>query len=67
MAQQTLIIIIAAASVILLGILVLVARCWRQIDQGRAMIVNKMGNKPRVTFTGAIVLPIVNKAEVMDL
>jgi uncharacterized membrane protein YqiK len=31
------------------------------------MIVNKMGNEPKVTFTGAIVLPIVNKAEVMDL
>jgi len=26
-----------------------------------------MGSEPKVTFTGAIVLPIVNKAEVMDL
>jgi uncharacterized membrane protein YqiK len=26
-----------------------------------------MGNEPKVTFTGAIVLPIVNKMEVMDL
>jgi uncharacterized membrane protein YqiK len=31
------------------------------------MIVNKMGRDPKVTFTGAIVLPIVNKAEIMDL
>ena len=52
---------------LLLGILVLVARTWRQVHQGQAMIVNKMGNEPKVTFTGAIVLPIVNKAEVMDL
>ncbi|MEO8704834.1 MAG: SPFH domain-containing protein [Kofleriaceae bacterium] len=59
--------LIIVGGVILLGILVLVARCWKQIDQGRAMIVNKMGSEPRVTFTGAIVLPIVNKAEVMDL
>ncbi|HMG55400.1 MAG TPA: SPFH domain-containing protein, partial [Kofleriaceae bacterium] len=51
----------------MLGILVLVARTWRQVDQGRAMIVNKMGTEPKVTFTGAIVLPIVNKMEVMDL
>src|SRR5207248_1814897 len=28
---------------------------------------NKMGNEPKVTFTGAIVLPIVNKMEMMDL
>jgi len=40
---------------------------WRQVHQGQAMIVNKMGSEPKVTFTGAIVLPIVNKAEVMDL
>ena len=31
------------------------------------MIVNKMGTEPKVTFTGAIVLPIVNRAEIMDL
>jgi uncharacterized membrane protein YqiK len=52
---------------LVLGILVLVARTWRQVHQGQAMIVNKMGSEPKVTFTGAIVLPIVNKAEVMDL
>ena len=55
------------AVVLLLGILVLVARTWRQVHQGQAMIVNKMGSEPKVTFTGAIVLPIVNKAEIMDL
>ncbi|HEX4420510.1 MAG TPA: hypothetical protein VH165_21490 [Kofleriaceae bacterium] len=53
--------------VLVLGILVLIARTWRQVDQGRAMIVNKMGTEPKVTFTGAIVLPIVNRAEIMDL
>ncbi|MGN6109204.1 MAG: SPFH domain-containing protein [Kofleriaceae bacterium] len=61
------IVLIGAGGVLLLGILVLIARTWRQVDQGRAMIVNKMGSEPKVTFTGAIVLPIVNKAEVMDL
>lgn len=66
-AKETGIIAIAAGGVILLGLLVLIARTWRQVDQGRAMIVNKMGSEPKVTFTGAIVLPIVNKAEVMDL
>ncbi len=67
MDQQTVIILVAVIGVVLLGILVLVARTWRQVDQGRAMIVNKMGAEPKVTFTGAIVLPIVNKMEVMDL
>ncbi|MBA3550109.1 MAG: hypothetical protein H0T76_26830 [Nannocystis sp.] len=67
MGQQMLIALIVGGGVLLLGILVLVARTWRQVDQGRALIVNKMGTEPKVTFSGAVVLPIVNKAEVMDL
>ena len=67
MQQQMAIMLIAIGGVLLLGILILIARTWRQVDQGRAMIVNKMGTEPKVTFTGAIVLPIVNKMEIMDL
>jgi uncharacterized membrane protein YqiK len=67
MGQQMALVLVGVGGVLVLGILVLVARTWRQVDQGRAMIVNKMGNEPKVTFTGAIVLPIVNKMEVMDL
>ncbi len=67
MQQQMVIALIAIGGLVLFGILILVARTWKQVDQGRAMIVNKMGAEPKVTFTGAIVLPIINKAEVMDL
>lgn len=67
MQQQLAIMLIAIGGVLLLGILILIARTWRQVEQGRALIINKMGNEPKVTFTGAIVLPIVNKAEIMDL
>src|SRR5438045_3737313 len=67
MQQQMAIMLIAIGGVFLLGILILIARTWRQVDQGRAMIINKMGAEPKVTFSGGIVLPIINKAEVMDL
>ena len=67
MQQQMVIALIVIGGLVLFGILVLIARTWRQVDQGRAMIVNKMGSEPRVTFTGAIVLPIINRAEIMDL
>lgn len=67
MGQQMAIVLIAAGGVFLLGFLMLIARTWQQVEQGRAMIVNKMGSEPKVTFTGAIVLPIINKSEVMDL
>jgi uncharacterized membrane protein YqiK len=67
MGQQLALVLVGVGGVLVLGFLVLIARTWRQVDQGRAMIVNKMGTEPKVTFTGAIVLPIVNRAEVMDL
>jgi uncharacterized membrane protein YqiK len=67
MDKQSIIILSAVIGVFVLGIMVFIARMWRQVEQGRALIVNKMGTEPKVTFSGAVVLPIVNKAEVMDL
>jgi uncharacterized membrane protein YqiK len=67
MTQQLVLVSIGAAAIILLGILILFARCWRQVDQGQAMIINKISSEPTVTFSGSIVLPIVHRAEVMDL
>jgi uncharacterized membrane protein YqiK len=43
------------------------ARFYRQVEQGRALIVNTRSTEPVVSFTGAIVWPIVNRAETMDL
>ncbi len=67
MTQQLTLALIGIGGVLVLGILVLVARCWQQIAQGQAMIINKMRDEPQVTFTGAVVLPIIHKAEIMDL
>jgi uncharacterized membrane protein YqiK len=52
---------------IIIGILVMIARFYRKVDQGKALIINKMQNEPIVTFTGGVVLPIVHRAEVMDI
>ncbi|HEY5610027.1 MAG TPA: SPFH domain-containing protein, partial [Thermoanaerobaculia bacterium] len=48
-------------------VLVFVAKFYRKIEQGKALIVNKMKPEPEVTFTGATVLPVFHKAEVMDI
>ncbi len=42
-------------------------KCYRKVDQGQALIVNKMSGDPEVTFTGGVVWPIVYRAEVMDI
>ncbi|MFC8420759.1 flotillin family protein [Streptomyces sp. NPDC057236] len=53
-------ILIAAA------VLFVVARLFRKVEQGKALIVSKM-RKVDVTFTGQVVLPVLHKAEVMDI
>ncbi|MBZ0111058.1 MAG: flotillin family protein, partial [Thermoanaerobaculia bacterium] len=50
-----------------IGFLVAIAKFYRKVEQGKALIVNKMKKDPEVTFTGAVVLPIFHKAEVMDI
>ncbi len=45
----------------------IVSRFYRQVDQGRALIINPFKGDPVVTFTGAVVWPIINRAEVMDI
>src|SRR4051794_10531058 len=52
--------------VVLLLVLVAISRLYRKVDQGWALIVNKM-RTVNVTFTGAVVLPVLHKAEVMDI
>ncbi|MBC7273532.1 MAG: flotillin family protein [Streptomyces sp.] len=47
-------------------VLVLVSRLFRKVEQGKALIVSKM-RKVDVTFTGQVVLPVLHKAEVMDI
>jgi uncharacterized membrane protein YqiK len=63
----TIVVIVVAAAIILFGMLAMVARFYRQVDQGKALIVNTLRADPVVTFTGGVVLPVVNRAELMDL
>ncbi|MGF1509691.1 MAG: hypothetical protein ACFB9M_09360 [Myxococcota bacterium] len=58
---------IGALAVIVLGFAFLVAKFYRKVAQGRALIINKVKSKPDVTFTGGLVLPIIHRAEEMDI
>ena len=61
-------ILIAAGVVlaVLLLLLIAISRMFRKVEQGKALIVSKVRNV-HVTFTGAVVLPVVHKAETMDI
>ncbi|NRQ30312.1 flotillin family protein [Nonomuraea sp. NN258] len=57
---------LAVVLVIVIGLLIIIGRLFRKVEQGKALIVSKV-NKVDVTFTGAVVLPVVHKAEIMDI
>ncbi|WP_405745418.1 flotillin family protein [Streptomyces sp. NBC_01525] len=57
---------VAVAVLIVLVAVFAVTRLYRKVHQGQALIVSKY-RKVEVTFTGAVVLPVLHKAEVMDI
>lgn len=56
-----------AGFIILVGILILIIRCYRKVSQGTALIINQTRSKVIVSFTGGVVIPIIHKAEYMDI
>ncbi|WP_217212907.1 flotillin family protein [Streptomyces sp. AC550_RSS872] len=53
--------------IVVAGLAVLVvSQLFRKVEQGKALIVSKL-RKVDVTFTGQVVLPVLHKAEVMDI
>jgi uncharacterized membrane protein YqiK len=63
----TFLIAIAVGVLLLVGLIAMIAKFYRQVDQGKALIVNTMGKEPVVTFTGRTVVPVIHRAEVMDI
>jgi uncharacterized membrane protein YqiK len=66
-------VLIFAAMGILVGVSVLLAIAllfksfYRKVNQGEALIISKLSGDPLVTFNGGLVLPIVYRAEIMDI
>jgi uncharacterized membrane protein YqiK len=65
--SQTAIAGVLGGSIIVFGMLMFFIKIYRKVDQGKALIVNTMKAEPEVTFTGRHVLPILHRAEVMDI
>ncbi|GHD85475.1 SPFH domain-containing protein [Streptomyces naganishii] len=56
----------AACLVLVLLVLLTFSRLFRKVEQGKALIVSKT-RRVDVTFTGQVVLPVLHKAEMMDI
>jgi uncharacterized membrane protein YqiK len=59
-------ILVAVIVLIALGVVFFLSRMFRKVEQGKALIVSKV-RRVDVTFTGAVVLPVLHKAETMDI
>lgn len=59
-------VLIAAILIIIIAVLFMLSRLFRKVEQGKALIVSKV-RKVDVTFTGAVVLPVLHRAETMDI
>ena len=59
--------IIGAGVLFLFGAALLVKSFYKKVLQGEALINNKMGKDPVVSFSGGLVLPIIHRSEVMDI
>ena len=59
-------VLVAVVLLVVLGVGLFLSRMFRKVEQGKALIVSKV-RRVDVTFTGAVVLPVVHKAEIMDI
>lgn len=59
-------ILLAVVLLVVVCLLIMISRLFNKVEQGKALIISKV-NKVDVTFTGAVVLPVFHRAEVMDI
>jgi uncharacterized membrane protein YqiK len=53
---------------LMMFILIVIKACYRMVDQGQVLIINKISRSdPSVSFTGSLILPVVHRAETMDI
>ena len=60
-------VIVGGVFTILIGMAALVKAFYFKVEQGTALIVNDLSSTPKVHFTGAMVLPIIYKKELMKV
>ncbi len=64
--MQMILVIIGVVFVLLFGILAIIAKWYKKIIQGEALIRTGLGGT-KVAFNGMLVVPIIHRSEIMDL
>ncbi len=59
--------IVGIVVVVIVGVLMLVIKCYRKVPQGTALVRTGMGGAKVTTSSGIVVVPVVHRAELMDI
>lgn len=62
-----LLVVIGGLLIVIVGAMAMVKYFYVKVPQGTALIVNNLAATPRISFTGALVLPVIHKKEFMRI
>lgn len=66
MGEGVIIVVFIVGLLVFIGTIGMVIKCYRKVDQGSAIVRNGVGGT-KVSFSGIVVLPVIHKAEFMDI
>ncbi|GHF97010.1 flotillin family protein [Thalassotalea marina] len=67
MVMEPLYLAIGIGVLVVFSLLIMVAKFYNKVEQGKALIINKLRAEPTISTTGGMVIPIIHKKEVMDI
>jgi len=67
MVMEPLYLAIGVGVLFVFSLLIMVAKFYNKVEQGQALIINKLRAEPEISTTGGMVIPIIHKKEIMDI
>ena len=67
MVMEPLYLAIGIGALLVFSMLIMVAKFYNKVEQGQALIINKLRAEPEITTTGGMVIPVIHKKEIMDI
>lgn len=67
MGSTLLLVTLAVVVVFIIGFFALLVNCYHKAEQGKVLIRTGGGAKPKVSFTGLFVIPVLHKLEILDI
>lgn len=67
MVMEPLYLAIGIGVLFVFSLLIMIAKFYNKVEQGQALIINKLRAEPEISTTGGMVIPVIHKKEVMDI